>query len=792
MTKTDIPRTSAQSNTPLRDWLAGGGSGWLLGMIPLSLTIWFASMIGQVAAGNVLRVSYEWIPSLGVNLAFAVDGLSLTFALLVLGIGTLIVIYAGGYMVGDKQIGRFFLYLFLFMGAMLGLVLADNIITLFVFWELTSISSYLLIGYKHAYYSSRSAALQALLVTGAGGLALLAGLVLLGLAGGTADTPFLANISDLNTQNAAIQASGLYVPAAILILVGCFTKSAQFPFQFWLPGAMAAPTPVSAYLHSATMVKAGVYLLARLNPAMEGTLLWQGALVGFGAFTMFLGAYLSVSQVDLKRILAFSTVSALGTLVMLIGIGGEYAITAMMVFLVVHSLYKGCLFMVAGAIDHETGSRDINKLAGLRHKMPILFAAAALAAVSMSGLPPLLGFVGKELIYEATLESTLVPALLSAVAVLSNILMIVAAGMVAVQPFFAAKEPLPETPKVPHEPPVSMWLGPMVLAGLGLIMGLFVGQLAQPITAQGVAAILGDAAIASEIKLKLLPSGITGYFLLSVLTVAAGIAGYVYARPLLNRAGAITKGVLEDGPVNSFDGIVNGMQALAGWQTRLIQSGYLRNYLLMVLLTILLLTGSTLLFRADFGQIRWQPDGYFWEWATIISIIVGAVLVARAKKRLTAIAGLGLVGYGMSLIFLFFGAPDLFMTQFSVETLSVILFILVLYRLPIFYSEMGRMEHIRDMLVAGFTGAMITLMVLVTTSGDLERRLTPYFAENSVPEAQGYNVVNVILVDFRGLDTLGEIAVIGIAALGILVLMRLRLGKDEGGTAKNTEGKEQM
>jgi len=331
-------------------------AGWLLTLVPLGIVVYLFPMINPISNGEVLLLSYKWFPSLDINLNFVVDGLSLTFALIVSGIGAIIVFYASGYLHGHKKEGRFYGYLLFFMTSMLGVVLSDNILALFVFWELTSISSYLLIGFNHETERSRYAALQALLVTGGGGLAMMAGLILMGVVGGS------FNISELLNQAPAIVGHSLYLPILILILLGAFTKSAQFPFHFWLPNAMEAPTPVSAYLHSATMVKAGVFLLARLNPVLSGTDVYHITLTVFGGITMLMGAAMAIGQNDLKRILAYTTVSALGIMVFLIGLGGKYAVTAAITFLVVHSMYKGGLFLVAGAIDHETGTRDIRKL----------------------------------------------------------------------------------------------------------------------------------------------------------------------------------------------------------------------------------------------------------------------------------------------------------------------------------------------------------------------------------------------------------------------------------------------
>jgi multicomponent Na+:H+ antiporter subunit A len=362
-----LPRLTSRG-----DWAVS--AGWFLAVLPAGLTLYFISLLPSAAAGAPLAFSSEWVAELGLVLSFRADGLGLLFALLISGVGTLVFVYAGGYLKGNPNLGRFYAWLAVFMAAMIGVALSDNILLLFVFWELTSISSYMLIGFEHERESARFSALQAFLVTGAGGLALLAGLLLLGSAGGTFE------LSELLTQGEVLRTSPFYLPAVILVLLGAFTKSAQFPFHFWLPNAMEAPTPVSAYLHSATMVKAGVYLLARMGPALNGTDLWFYAVGGVGAVTMLIGGYLALTQTDLKRLLAYSTVSALGMLTMLIGLGSHYALEAAVVLLLAHSLYKGALFLVAGALDHETGTRDVTQLGGLFPRMRLTAVAG--------GLPP--------------------------------------------------------------------------------------------------------------------------------------------------------------------------------------------------------------------------------------------------------------------------------------------------------------------------------------------------------------------------------------------------------------------
>jgi multicomponent Na+:H+ antiporter subunit A len=776
MYRTDAPRPDAPTTFPLLHWLRNGGSGWVLGLLPLALVIWFASMLPMVLAGETLSVSYPWAPTLGVTLSFAVDGLGLLFALIISGVGTLIVIYAGGYMAGEAQVPRFYLYLFLFMGSMLGVVLVDNVIALFVFWELTSITSYLLIGFKHAYASSRSAALQALLVTGAGGLAMLAGMVLLGIAGGTFE------ISELVTQGEAIRSSELYIPILVLVLIGAFTKSAQFPFHFWLPSAMAAPTPVSAYLHSATMVKAGVYLLARLSPVLAGTLSWQITVTAVGGITMLLGAYLAVLQVDLKRILAFTTISALGTLVMMLGIGTELAVKGAMVFLIVHSCYKGGLFMVAGAIDHETGTRDISGLGGLRTVMPVTAIAAGIAALSMSGIPPFLGFVGKEVIYDAALELPTEAIFVAIVAVFSNILMIMAAGLVAIKPFFG---PQVSTPKKAHEAPVSMWLGPSLLGIIGLLLGLLPGILAAPIVGQAAGVVLNEPEFYA--KLYLIPDHFSSVIVLSIITVAGGVVAYIYGVTLTRQVSRPLRPWVEMGPDRVYTWLLEGMQTVARWQTRNLQSGFLRYYLLTIISTTVLFVGLMFLTQFDILSISLMPalQAEFHEWILALVILIAAWFMVHARTRLSAVVSLGVVGFGVALIFTLNSAPDLAMTQFAIETLSVILFVLVLYRLPFFTSVSSRATRVRDGVVALLAGGLMTGLILAVNSTDLERRVTPYFADNSYVLAQGRNVVNVILVDFRSLDTMGEIAVIGIAAIGIYTLLKLRPNNQQNQDEEN-------
>ena len=682
------------------------------------------------------------------------------------GVGTLIILYGSGYLAGHHQINRFYTYILMFMASMLGVVLSNNIITLFIFWELTSITSFLLIGYYHEQDDSRFSALQALLVTGAGGLALLAGLIIMGDVGGSWE------ISELFQQSATIKSDPLYLTILLLVLAGAFTKSAQFPFHFWLPGAMAAPAPVSAYLHSATMVKAGVYLVARMSPILGHTDLWLYIVAGVGTFTTFLAAYIAWQQTDLKRILAYSTVSALGTLMMLLGLGNHVAVEAAIVFLVVHSLYKGTLFMVAGTVDHETGARAITRLGGLWSAMPILGTTAILAAFSMSGFPPFLGFVGKELIYEGTQEAELAPIIITIAAVLTNAFNIIAAGLVTLRVFFGPKV---ETPEHAHEAPWSMLLGPVILSSLGLIIGFLTALFGEIIVGPAVSGVLAEP---NHVDLHLWPTKFSTTLLLSIITIGGGI-GLYFIRDLLVRLVAPLNVVTKAGPEQWYRWFLDGMLAIARLQTNLLQSGYLRYYLLIIIVTLVSLTFYTLVTLGGLGEIDFlrAPEATLYEILLYVIIVAAAIVIIQTRSRLTAVAALGVVGYGIALIFVLFGAPDLAMTQFSIETLSVILLVLVLYKLPRFTSFSTFPQRARDMIVAASGGILMTILVLVVTSFPAQSRLTPFFAEFSLTKAKGHNVVNVILVDFRGFDTMGEITVLGIAAMGVFSLLKLRLEK---------------
>ncbi|MBO3759366.1 putative monovalent cation/H+ antiporter subunit A [Ciceribacter sp. L1K22] len=740
----------------------GHTAAWLLALAPALAFLHFAGFLPEIGNGEVVTGGFAWVPSINLSFSWFLDGLSLTFALLITGIGTLIVLYSGGYMKGHPQQGRFIAFILLFMGAMLGVVVSDSFLMLFVFWELTSITSFLLIGFDHEREASRRAALQALVVTGGGGLALLAGMIFIWNMSGVTQLSLLVHSGDI------LRESPFYLAALLLVLGGAFTKSAQFPFHFWLPNAMEAPTPVSAYLHSATMVKAGVYLLMRLNPVLGETPAWEILLPLFGGITLIVGATMAIRQTDLKLMLAYTTVASLGLLVMLTGFGTEYAVIGAVLYLVAHSLFKGALFMVAGLIDHEAGTRDVTKLGGLRSAMPITFVAALFAAISMAGLPPFFGFFAKEEIYLALAGADPRSILFTIVAIVGNALMFVVGFAVALKPFLG---PHVDTPKHAHEGPALLWLGPLVLAMVGLLAAIFSGTAHYYISSPMASAVGG---VAKQVTISLVPH-IGVPLLLSVVTVVLGVVLFLQ----LDRARAVMGRILATlgpGPDRGFDHFVTGLVRIAFGITRVVQHGRLDSY---VTFTFAMVALVLLMPLAIYGELpampSWPEDAQFHELIFLAIAVIGLFAVLRAKDRLTAIVSLGIQGFAVAVLFLLFGAADLAFTQFMVETLSVVILALVMTRLRLAAADHRPFgQFLRDAIIAIACGLGFTLMLLKATEAPFDSTLTEFFNTYSKIIAHGANVVNVIIVDFRGVDTLGEIAVVMITGLAILALIRVR------------------
>ncbi len=745
----------------LRHW-----AGWLLALLPAALFVYFLGFAEAVAAGGNITFSLPWLPRYGINFSFYLDGLSLLFALLITGIGALIVLYAAGYLKGHPHQGRFFGYILAFMASMLGLVLADNVITLFVFWELTSITSFLLIGFDHTREAARRAAFQALTITAAGGIVLLAGLLGLALAGGSFE------MSELLTRGELVRDHPWAVGILLLLLAGAFTKSAQVPFHSWLPNAMEAPTPVSAYLHSATMVKAGVYLLMRVNPIFGEMALWQTLLPLFGGVTLVAGTLLAVRQTDLKLMLAYTTVASLGLLVLLTGIGTEKALIGAGAYLLAHSLFKGALFMVAGCVDHESGTRDISRVGGLAPLMPVTAAAAILAALSMGGLPPFAGFLAKEALYAGVrLEGGADYAVLGAL-IFGNALMLAVGLAVALKPFYGAR---PDTPKKPHEAPPSMLAGPVVLGVLGLLVAL-----ATPVFNTEIMTPLASAIIGARTPVDLhFWAGVNQALVLSVLTVALGLL--VLLRYEAVRAGSQALfNAIGWGPDRGFDQLVGGLTRFSHRLINTVQSGDMRSYVRLTFITVGLALLIPPIVLGAWPRLPEMPDMSFYEAAILALAAVGVAQVVVARKRLTAIVSFGVQGFAIALIFMLFGAPDLAFTQFMVETLSVVILALVLTRLPLEpRDERAAASIVIDGALGLAAASGFAVALLSVTQGVFDTALSDFFREHSATIAHGRNIVNVILVDFRALDTFGEVAVVLMAALAALALIRLRAGQSK-------------
>lgn len=748
-------------------------AGALLSILPLSLFIYYLQFIPNVLAGEKIYSTFYWIPFLKINLNFLIDGLNLIFALIISGIGFVVYLYASAYLAKSEKIVPFYIYISIFMASMLGVVTCDNTLALFVFWELTSISSFLLIGFNHEQERSRYAALQSLLVTAGGGLALLASVIILGQITGTYE------ISQMSDYHNSIISSFLYPSILILFLIGTFTKSAQFPFHFWLPNAMEAPTPVSAYLHSATMVKAGVFLMIKFLPILGRTDLWMWLLGGFGGWTMLMASTMALKQTDLKRLLAYSTVSVLGTLTMLIGLGGEKAISAMIIYLFAHSLYKGALFLTAGIIDHEIGTRDIRNIGGLRKYMPVTTLIGVLAALSGMGIIPFIGFIGKEMLYEATLQSGVYSSLFITITVISAINIFAVMAYSGILPFFGEyKSPSEHV----AEAPLQMTSGPMALALLGLVFGL-ASSTVDGITNKALQSIFP---LASH-HLALF-HGFNLPLQLSLLTIVVGLAFVVKRKQLVE---FIEKIRIPEYffPSKWYDYIFNGTLSFAEIQTKFLQNGHLRYYILTILVLFILLVGGSFFgfnssnsiidaiaisFERSFNGID------IYDISMLITVIIASIFALLSQGRLSAIASMGIVGALISLIYIIYGAPDLAMTQLSIETLSVILFVLVLYKLPRFVTHSKFKTRIRDLMIALAFGSLFSMIIIfVSAYGKYDNSLSEYFAQTSYLIGHGKNIVNVILVDFRGFDTMGEITVLSIAAVGVYSLLRLRKQGEE-------------
>lgn len=729
------------------------------GAVTVSALIILGIMVPGVMRGEVATASVPWIPALGLNASLFLDPLGLMFAGLILGIGLLIIIYARFYLAAADPMGRFFTYLLLFQGAMLGIVLSDNVLLLLIFWELTSLSSFLLIGFWRYSPEARQGARMALFVTGGGGLALIGGLLILGNIAGSYDLTVILQ------QGEVIQASPLYLPALLLILGGCFTKSAQFPFHFWLPHAMAAPTPVSAYLHSATMVKAGVFMLARLWPVLAATDAWFLIVATTGLVTMVFAACVALFKDDLKGLLAYSTISHLGFLTMLFGIGTPMAALVGVFHILNHATFKAALFMNAGIVDHEAGTRDIKRLGGLFGLMPIAGTLALVAGLSMAGIPPLNGFISKEMmLYEAADTVWLNQAwVFPVLATLGATLSVAYSLRYIVHVYFGKRRDA--YPKTPHDPGIGLWGPPAVLVALVVAIGLAPALVAGPLVDRVAGAVTNGAAPHVHLALW---HGVTPALFMSAAAILVGVL-LLMAHGRLER---LWRAARLPEAKSLFDAGVLGAARLAQKGTDLLQNGSLQRGLVALIGTAVVVGYAGFLtpgyVAGDRPGVPASPAAVV-GWVALIAATAMVVLTHRA--RYVSLIYIGIVGLIISMAFVHLSAPDLALTQISVEVVTILLMLLALNLLPKETPVESRpWRRVRDGSVAGAAGLGVGGAAWAIMTRPLDS-ISTYFWENSYSGGGGTNVVNVILVDFRAFDTFGEIIVLGVAALGIFALL---------------------
>lgn len=743
---------------------------FITALFPAAALAIVASYIPSVFSGEAVVVSLPWIPALGLELSFHLDGLAMLFAILILGIGLLIILYARYYLSEDDSMGRFYAYLMLFMSAMLGIVISHNLLQIWFFWELTSLSSFLLIAFWHHQSKARKGARMALTVTGLGGLALLAGILLIGRIVGSYDLTVVLESGNLLREHAA------YPVILALVLLGAFTKSAQFPFHFWLPHAMAAPTPVSAYLHSATMVKAGIFLMARFYPVLAETDLWFIVVSMTGLLTLLVGAYAALFKHDLKGLLAYSTVSHLGLITLLLGMGTDLAAVAAVFHIINHATFKASLFMAAGIIDHEAGSRDMRRLNGLWKYMPYTATLAMVAAASMAGVPLLNGFLSKEMFFAETLEQGTLGSLSWMIPVLATVgtAFSVAYSLRFIHDVFFNGEPI-DLPKTPHEPPRYMRVPIEVLVALCLLVGIWPALIVGDILAVASQAVIGGDLPYYSLHVW---HGFNLPLLMSALAMTGGGILYVKRHQLFRFQAQFP----ETNANLIFDDVVKWCMARCHTFIRWLENGSLQRYNFLLILVAAVYMGGPLVSLTTMAGPRSQIplNAVMLAGASLLTIAALATLIWQ-RKRLIAVLMLSVVGLIVSLSFALFSAPDLALTQLSVEVVTIVLLLLALYFLPKKTPKESSPKRVaRDLSIAAVVGGMIGTInyALITRPID---SISDFFLANAKSGGGGTNVVNVILVDFRGLDTLGEITVLGIAALGIYKLIaRMRLFRPTG------------
>ena len=763
--------------------------GWLALIIPLLLFAFFIIQIPAISASETITATLQWIPSLGINLTVYLDGLSLILALLITGMGSLVVLYSIYYLSPKDSLPHFYAYLLLFMGAMLGVVLSDNLLVLYVFWELTSISSFLLIAFWYHRKNSRYGAQKSLLITVFGGFGMLAGFLMLHTMTGTFSVREIAVELSLYTEHA------LFYPAMFLVLLGAFTKSAQFPFHIWLPDAMEAPTPVSAYLHSATMVKAGIYLVARFTPIFGGNAAWFWTVTMVGLITLFWGAFCAVRQTDLKALLAYSTISQLGLIMSLFGLGSAAihfgdgtegalygaAVFAALFHLVNHSTFKGALFMVVGIVDHQVGTRDIRRLGGLMAFLPITFTIAVIGSFSMAGIPLFNGFLSKEMFFTATVNAVNMPAfgignigwIIPVLAWTASVLTFVYCMIFVFRTFTGSRQVI-KSDRNPVEPKIGMLIPPAILAffiiGIFFVPNLLGDHLLRPALNGILPGITGAAPHISAWH------GIKPELLMTVGIIIIGSLLFI-SHPKWKRIYTfIPAGWTFNSLYNNF---LSKLEKTSSSLTDSYMTGHLPHYFTYIFAFFVLAAGGTLIWSGALNiDISNDSPLSFYEVMLVIVMTIAAIAVLFAKSRLTAILLNGVLGFSIAIFFVLFRAPDLALTQLVIETVTTVLFLVCFNYLPEWKKEDSpRHVKIRNGIIAAAGGLTITLIGLSVNSGNLFESISGFY-ENSYELAGGDNIVNAILGDFRAFDTLLESLVLFIAGIGVFSLIRLRLGKE--------------
>ena len=747
-------------------------AGWAA-LVSLAALVWVALLFPTLQTGQVLHEEYRWIPSAGINFSVRMDGFAWMFAMLVTGIGLLVALYARYYMSKNDPVPRFFSFFLAFMGAMLGVVLSGNVVQLVFFWELTSLFSFMLIGYWYHRKDARRGARMALTVTGAGGLAMLAGMLMLGHIAGSYQLDVILGAGE------RIRAHPLYTPMLVLVLLGAFTKSAQFPFHFWLPRAMAAPTPVSAYLHSATMVKAGVFLLARLWPALSGTEQWFWLVGGAGVVTLVLGAYFAMFQNDLKGLLAYSTISHLGLITLLLGLNRDLAAVAAVFHIMNHATFKASLFMAAGIIDHETGTRDMRRLSGLWKAMPITGTLAFVASAAMAGVPLMNGFLSKEMFFAETVDLSSTPLLdygLPVAATLAGIFAVVYSLRFSVGVFLGP--PARRLPLEPHEPVRWMRVPIEILVLLCIVVGIFPQWSIGPALDVAARPVVGGAMPPFSLAIW---HGFNKPLVMSLIALGGGIVLY-----LLLRRGVVA-GRFKHAPLlglngqRLFESTLYGLDRASRWALAVLSTYRLQpQMLLMVLAAIVFASVALWAGGISWGDRPRVPGNLEFALLWVLGCVAALAAANQAKfHRLAALIFLGAVGLAVSLTFLWFSAPDLALTQLTVEVVTTVLFLLGLRWLPKRRPEEAehlglrvRARRARDFVVSLVAGGGMAVLAYAMMTRPAPQSISPFFIDRSLPEGGGTNVVNVMLVDFRAFDTMGEITVLGIVGLTVYALLR--------------------